>query len=56
MPYLIARVSFSIWACRFCAGVRALDAYAKGFSSCRRTAPNPLELASTVRVSGLLGS
>ena len=36
--------------------VRALDAYAIGFSSCNSTAPMPLELASTDILTGLAGS
>ena len=33
----------------------ALDAYAMGWPSCRRTAPNPLEFASTDGVIGWSG-
>ena len=49
--------SLSQFAHRFCwLRDKALDAYATGLSFCMRTAPKPLELASTEILTGLVTS
>ena len=52
----IASISFSICAYCCCVGVSDLEAYAIGWSSWSKTAPMPLELASTEILVGLEGS
>ena len=47
--------SFSIWAYRVSALVRALEAYATGLPSCNRTAPSPCCEASQLTAIGFCG-